>query len=155
MKDIHRLPVPELIEGEDYTIVRNCYSSDPDLSQIGAVQIRLPAGLSAVVTISVPTIAAAAGTESATSKATIHLRTSFVDDHGPSTKLCAVQRSNCFFCFASVRHFDEPEASGSARITISHNPDTFNNSVTSRDRTESSVAPKLRFPTNIFFILSF
>jgi len=92
------------------------------------LDLKLPAGNSSVVTISVATIAGAVGAESSAPKAAIRLWTGFIDVDGSSANVTAIQSRNGSFSFIGFRHFDEPKASGSTAIAVRHNAGSFHGS---------------------------
>jgi hypothetical protein len=81
--------------------------------------------------VTVTTIAAAVGTIRTTTEAaaaTIRFWTSFVDGQRSAARITAVQSGDGSFTFSGIRHFNEPKASGAARVTIRHNAGTFHGS---------------------------
>lgn len=102
--------------------------------------VNLPAGAAtaaaAAATTTATTTAAAATTETTTTATatTSRLGASFVDVHGASVEFRSVQLRNGGFRFPPVRHFDEGEAAGLARVTIGYDVDAFHGTVLSKSR---------------------
>jgi hypothetical protein len=62
---------------------------------------------------------ASAGTEATPA---LRLRTRFIDGEGASTELLPIKLSNGLGGRVIVRHFDESESAGLARVAVCHNP---------------------------------
>jgi hypothetical protein len=102
------------------------------LSDSACGVLRLPACAASAAAAAVPTptaTTATAASAEAAATATCGFRTSFVDVHGPAVELGAIELRDCRFGLTTVRHFDEPETAGLARVTIGHDAYTLDAAV--------------------------
>jgi hypothetical protein len=79
----------------------------------------------ALVVVASATSATKLSSASAAAPAGFFLRARFVDLHGASAKITAVEGGDSFCCGRCVGHFHECETSRTARIAIGHDADTL------------------------------
>lgn len=112
---------------------RSCEDRDRECQ--GLSISNLPAWCATRLTTTAATTAKTT-TTTAARRTAIRPRTCFVDVHGSSSKLPAVQSGDCFFGFGVVGHLNKSKASGLTGLAIGHNTDTFNGSVSFKKGTD-------------------